>query len=300
MAADDAEVSENASHADRLSLVMDDVEARRREFRQSLQEAFKDFIEVRETQWILFENISADELSRVFQEHPVVVKAVTALCNIASRAIRRDLGFEVDTYNPRLTKAKADQLAGYVKPFLPSALALPTLEAVDDWWFIDKEMRASRGRFEKIITAELSRRTGLEFKKYHFPVIADDGTTIAYELDAAYPASGEPVEVGIDVKGISAPRDMHKRGDEITNKAQKFKKTYPTGKFGSVIHYPFEDKVNVVQRLQNPDIDGIVFAGDSRESIETAILALLPQLGLAVAEDHVPESLFDSIERMTE
>jgi hypothetical protein len=119
---------------------------------------------------------------------------------------------------------------------------------------------------------------------------------MAFELDAAHPPRGEMIEVGVDVKGISHPRDFHKRGDEIVNKAEKFKSVYPRGKFGAVLHYPFLDsRANVIQRLGHTAIDGIVFAGDNKESIENAILSLLPQLGMEVVDTTPPKSLFEEI-----
>lgn len=287
---------ETASHADRLSLVIDEALERRKVIAEALRTAFAEYIEPRQTDWIVFKNISADALAAIFLHHPAVLKPVTAACNIAGRAIRRDLGFEVNTYKPRLTQSQADQLAGYVRPFLPGALAIPALEAVDDWFFLDKELRKTRGHWERLITEVVSARSGKHFKKRLFEVLAGDGTLMKFELDAAHPATGALIQVGIDVKGISHPRDFHKRGDEIVNKAEKFKGVFPDGKFGVVIHYPFLDsRENVVQRLANPAIDGIVFAGDSKASVEIAVLALLPQLDLEVVDDGEVQSLFDQI-----
>lgn len=292
----EAEVSSTATHAERLSLVIDDARARRARIGVALRVAFEPYIEVRQTEWILFKNVTADALSAIFLTNPDVLKPITAACNIAGRAIRRDLGFEVDTYKPRLTKSQADQLAGYLRPFLPDALAIPAVEAIDEWFFVDKELRKTRGHWEKLITDELTRRSGKLFRKRKFAIADSNGRPMEFELDAAHSAASSPILVGIDVKGISHPRDFHKRGDEIVNKAEKFKTVYPTGKFGAVLHYPFMDsRDNVLQRLRNPAIDGIVFAGDSKESIELAVLALLPQLNIPVVDPTPTVSLFDDI-----
>jgi len=114
-----------------------------------------------------------------------------------------------------------------------------------------------------------------------------------FELDAAYPAIGEPISIGIDVKSISHRRDLHKRADEIVNKAEKFKSVYPNGKFGAVIYYPFDGQANVAQRLRVSVIDGIVFALDSKQTIEEAILMLLPQVGIEVHDNEPGVTLFD-------
>lgn len=39
------------------------------------------------------------------------------------------------------------------------------------------------------------------------------------------------IEHAVDVKRIEARRDIHKRCDEIVNKAAKFKRNYPRGTF---------------------------------------------------------------------
>lgn len=99
-----------------------------------------------------------------------------------------------------------------------------------------------------------------------------------FELDAATPEKGN-IQIGIDVKRIEARRDIHKRCDEIVNKASKLKSAYPQAKFGAVVHYPFiEEHVNIQNRLRSSDIEGIVFASESDESIENAVRLLLSTL----------------------
>lgn len=291
--------AEFANHAMRMSWVLPDAKQRRSTVAIELRRAFAPYIETRSTEWIRFDRMSAEALSKAFLEHPAVVKPITAICNIAGRAIRRDLGFDVDTYRPRLTPAQASQLAGYVKPFLPPGMAVPAIEAVDDWFFIDKEIRSYQGRWETLITDSLTRRTGRTFKKRKFTITdSASGKLIEFELDAALPATGEPIEVGVDVKRIGSPRDIHKRIDEIVNKAVKYKQRYPNGKFGTVVYYPFDSAgySNIVNRMNSPYIDGIVFpAGDSPDSVVEAVLMLIPQLGLTVVDDTEPPSLFDQI-----
>jgi hypothetical protein len=83
--------------------------------------------------------------------------------------------------------------------------------------------------------------------------------------------------VGVDVKRIGSPRDNHKRLDEIVNKAVKFKKKYPAGKFGAVIYHPFEPSshATIMARMLSTDVDGVAFpSGDSPASVESAVLLL--------------------------
>jgi hypothetical protein len=178
-------------------------------------------------------------------------------------------------------------------------MALPAIEAVDDWFFIDKETRSYQGRWESLITNSLTQRTGRRFKKRQFTVLdTESGKRIRFELDAALPTSGEPIEVGIDVKRIGSPRDIHKRIDEIVNKAAKFKHCYPAGKFGAVVYYPFDSATqsNIVNRMRSSDIDGVVFpSGDSPSSVVNAVLLLIPQLDLTVVDNTEPPTLFDQI-----
>lgn len=295
----EADASAYAPHAVRLAWVLDDAKQRRSTVSGELRRAFGAYVEMRQTEWIRFDAVSVDTLARAFRDHPAVVKPITAICNIASRAIFRDLGFQVNTYRPRLTLEQANQLAGYVKPFLPQSMAVPAIAAVDDWFFIDKEMRSYQGRWESLITDSLNRRTGKTFKKRKFK-IADSGSgdLLEFELDAALPARGEPIEVGVDVKRIGSPRDIHKRTDEILNKAVKFKSRYPDGKFGAVVYYPFDPagQANIASRARSSNIDGLVFpAGDAPDYVVSAVLMLIPQLGLQVIDDTEPPSLFDQI-----
>ena len=51
------------------------------------------------------------------------------------------------------------------------------------------------------------------------------------------------------MKRIEARRDIHKRCDEIVNKAFNFKHAFRGGKFGAMIYYPFVDEhANIIIR----------------------------------------------------
>ena len=288
----DDPVDEYATHADQLSWVTDDLRVRRELVSAAIRSAFADYLEVHSTEWVVFGRITADRLAQIFVSYPVLVKPILALCNIANRAVKRDLGFELQTYRPKLDAIKAAELAGYVKPFLPNAVALPVLQATDDWWFIDKSIRAQKGRWEQGVKDALTARTGRTFKKRKFVIEGEE-----FELDAAYPATGTPIEVGVDVKQIGHRRDIHKRGDEIVNKAAKFKRAYPSGHFGSVVYYPFDatEQGNIRSRLNTPNIDGLVFASDSKASVENAVMLLAPQLGPDVIDPSPPATVQEEL-----
>ncbi|MBI3944908.1 MAG: hypothetical protein HY321_03245 [Armatimonadetes bacterium] len=204
----------------------------------------------------------------------MALKPLLASCNIAARAIERDLGIRnVDTYAPRLSEDQAKVIAGYVMPFLPSYLALPALSLVDRTEFVDKEVRKGKGRWEKRILDALNRHAQVSFRKRHFEIGGEQ-----FELDAAAPAQGD-VEIGIDVKRIEARRDIHKRCDEIVNKASKLKEAFPQSRFAAVVYYPFIDEhINIQNRLRSSAVDQVVFASDSVASVENAVVMLLSML----------------------
>lgn len=195
---------------------------------------------------------------------------------MAGRAVERDLGIRnVNTYKPRLTPELTNALAGYIKPFLPSWIGIGALCQVDRLAFIDKEVRKNKGRWERCVIEALNRFSMTPFVKRKFRCGGED-----FELDAATPATGE-VLVGIDVKRIEARRDIHKRADEIVNKAAKLKTVCPGSRFGALVYYPFiSEHVNVENRLRSEAVDGVVFAGESQESVENAVRFLLPMLGV--------------------
>lgn len=289
---------EYANHAVRLSWVRDDAEARHITVAREIKNAFNGHYRIQSTEWIQFDQISAESLAKIFLDHPTLVKPITAICNIAGRAIHRDLKFKVDTYRPKLSREQARLLADYVKPFLPAEMAVPAVESVDNWFYIDKEIRSYQGRWERLITESLTSHTGRTFKKRKFSVYDDNSKKkVLFELDAALPAKANPIEVGIDVKRIGSPLDIHKRIDEIVNKADKFKKAYPAGKFGVVVYYPFEStsQAGIVSRMRSANIDGLTFAGDSPESVVESVLRLIPRLGLDVVDNTAPPSLFDQV-----
>jgi len=262
-----------ASHKEYIERVKDDADARHTEVELALREAFEKFLEVREVEVINFELIDVIVLSEILLQKPQILKPLLILTNLAGRAMSRDLGLSIDTYNPRIDSKVAAAVAGYIKPFLPPFVELPTLTRLDRIEFIDKEIRKNKGAWEKEIVEALARISGLPFKKCKF-------SQPKYELDAAYPDKGE-IEIGIDIKRIEARADIHKRCDEIVNKAQKLRSIYPNSKFGAVLYYPFiTEQGNVRARLQSSNIDGVVFASEGHENIDAAIKLLLPQLGI--------------------
>ena len=267
------------SHGDVVLALKAEAEARCAALTSALQQAFQPFIRSEAVEVVFFSEMTADHIAAAFTKFPLVVKAVLTACNIAARAIERDLGLKnLDTYKPRLSDHQAVQLAAYVKPFLPQYIAIPALCSLDQHFYVDKEMRAFKGRWEKLVLKSLNEQGREQFKKRHFEV---DGQV--FELDAATPEKGT-VLLGVDIKRIEARRDIHKRCDEIVNKANKFRVAFPQGKFAAVVYYPFIDEhLNVQHRLKAAAIEIVVFAGSVEESIDNAVQTLL--LGCEMAKE---------------
>lgn len=268
------------SHADYMGWIKAEAEARTASIRQALLEAFARFVEIREVEVINFSAMTALDLAAAIKSKPSILKPLMACCNVAGRAIERDLDIRsVDTYAPRLSDEHAAAIAGYLKPFLPQELAVPALSELDRFFFADKEIRARKGRWERTIVETLNDQSRLRFKKRKFAV-GDE----FFELDAAAPEDGL-IQVGVDVKRIEARRDIHKRADEIVNKAAKFKRAFPGAKFAAVVYYPFTvEHVNVQIRLESPAIDAICFASHLPEQIAVAVGLLVDRLGIRYSQ----------------
>lgn len=264
------------THADYMDWVRDDANSRQKTIENALRKAFSDFIEKRELEVIVFSSMTVFDLAEAIINHPLILKPLLAASNIAARSIERDLSIRnVDTYRPRLSADQAKVIAGYIKPFLPPYLEIPAFSQIDRVAFIDKEIRKRKGRWEKKVLESLNQSGSLQFHKRIFTAGGEQ-----FELDAASPRSGD-IKVGIDIKRIEARRDIHKRCDEIVNKATKLKSAFPDSKFGAIVYYPFiEEHVNVQNRLRSEDIEGVVFASEVKESIENAVKMLLPTLGV--------------------
>ena len=115
----------------------------------------------------------------------------------------------------------------------------------------------------------------LTFKKRKFETQGE-----VYELDAAAPERGS-IDYAVDIKRIEARRDIHKRADEIVHKADRLKNAYPGAKFGAVIYYPFlQEHANIQDRLRSDNIDSVVFASESEDSMDNAVSLLLAKFGV--------------------
>jgi hypothetical protein len=246
------------------------------EVETSLIQAFKKAIEYREVPFIRFGDLDAQELASAFVAYPIIIKPTLSCVNVAQRAISRDLGFDFDTYSTKITADQARILAGYVKPFLPEAIAVPALMELDRYFWTDKEMRARKGNWEISVTEAMNGASTVVFRKRMF---ACDGEE--FEIDAAYPPKGETIQIAVDVKRIESKRDIHKRADEIINKATKFKKIFPHGRFLALVYYPFPTQhINAKSRLHSSYIEDVFFAGETSSSIQAAVELMLGRLGL--------------------
>jgi hypothetical protein len=242
----------------------------------SLQEAFKDFIHKEEVDIIVFSDITVKQLAYSVINFPYILKPLLIATNIAARAIERDLGIKnLDTYEAHLTQEHALAIAGYIKPFLPDSLPLPTLTEMDRIMFEDKEIRKIKGQWEKMVVKSLNSCANVVFRKSKFQHSGQ-----VFELDAAAKNNSGIIIYAADIKRIEARRDIHKRTDEIANKATHLKAVCPKAKFGAIIYYPFmAEHGNVRDRLQSSYIDSVVFAGASADSISNAVKLLLGKLG---------------------
>lgn len=257
-----------------MKWVKESADNRQKAINIALQKAFSNYIEIREVELVVFSNMTALELAKAILEQPVILKPLLVCCNIAARAIERDLNIKnLDTYSQRLNEDHIKVIAGYIKPFLPPYLELPALSHMDRIAYIDKEVRKGKGRWERGVIVALSQHAQTHFRKRMFEAGGEQ-----FELDAAIPMEGD-IHLGIDIKRIEARRDIHKRCDEIVNKANKLKSAFSKAKFGAIIYYPFIDKhVNIQNRLRSSDIDGVFFASESNDSIENAVKLLLSTL----------------------
>lgn len=269
-------LDEYGTHAEYMEWVRTDADVRQHNIENTLQKAFGDYIEERNVKAIAFSKVSSDVLAEAIAKHPVILKPLLAACNVAARAIERDLLIKnLDTYGPKLTGAQAKAIAEYIKPFLAAYLEIRTLTQIDRIAFIDKEIRKRKGRWEWKVIDSLNRFGTLRFRKRKFVAEGEQ-----FELDAASPGSGD-IRVGVDIKRIEARRDIHKRCDEIINKGGRLKLAFPKARFGVVVYYPFaEEHTKIEDRLRSEYVDSVVFASETEDSINNAAKLLLSAVGL--------------------
>lgn len=262
------------SHHDYMSRVKADADTRQATIEAAIRKAFAGFIEKRKVEIIAFGSMSALDLAKALLAQPLILKPLLVCCNIAARAVERDLQIRnLNTYVPHLNEGHAKVIAGYIKPFLPPYVEVPSMSLIDRVSYVDKEVRKGKGRWERLVLEAINHYAETPFRKRKF-----EASGQKFELDLATPGSG-PIRAGIDVKRIEARRDIHKRCDEIVNKANKLKSVFPAARFGAFIYYPFLDEhINVQSRLGSAEIDAVVFASESKESIEDAVRMLLSTL----------------------
>jgi hypothetical protein len=254
-------------HDEYLKLVATERAKRAKEIGDTVRETLGDYVTERKTDEVHFAKVSPEKLTELLLKNPSLLKPLIAACNMGKRAIRKDLGIELDTFRPRLNEDKARQIAVYLLPSLPESIFIDGLIALDAYQWVDSAIRKVKGRWERQFGEHLRAR-GVDCKKRKFKVGNQE-----FELDLAYPSEGE-VLLAVDMKMIGHPSDKHKRGDEIVNKAVKYKGVVPHGVFIALIYYPFdEDRDSVAERVTmgGGQVSQVIFAGDDEESIAAAV-----------------------------
>jgi len=131
------------NHGDLVLKLQERANERCWDLADKLKEAFKNFIKTESLEVVFFSEMNVDDLANAFIKFPSVLKPILTACNIAARAIERDLNItNLDTYFPRLSEKQAGEIAAYIKQFLPSYIAIPALCSLDKHFYMDKEMRS--------------------------------------------------------------------------------------------------------------------------------------------------------------
>jgi DNA-binding protein Fis len=263
-------MAEYRSHDAYLQAIAVQRTKRAEEIRSVVREKLGKYVAQVEADELDLGRVSAEELRELLSAHPDLLKPLLVACNVGQRAVKRDLGFNVNTLRPRLKQAQAQQLAEFLLRSLPKKILVDSLVALDLYQWTDSAIRKAKGGWEKNIIEGLKGR-GVDCRKRKFKV---DGQS--FELDVAYPSTG-PVKVGVDVKMIGHALDIHKRSDEIKDKATLLKEQFPEATFVSVVYYPDDEgKQQVENRLRAgvTHIDRILFAGDDPASIAAVVDAV--------------------------
>jgi hypothetical protein len=141
-----------STNHDYMAEVKDAADDRQGKVEAKLAEGFAHFLRKQQLPVISFNDMTAEDLGRLFEQYPLIVKAVLFACNVAARAVERDLGIKnFDTYHPRFKPGEALALSAFIKPFLPDSLPLRTLSHLDRVAYIDKEIRKGKGNWERKI-----------------------------------------------------------------------------------------------------------------------------------------------------
>ena len=123
--------NEYASHADYMGRVAESANARTKVIDTALREALKKFIVRQQCDYIDFSKLSTGHLAEAIQQRPEILKPLLVMCNVAGRALARDLKLQVNTYRPRLKPASARRIAEYIKPFLPKTVPIEGVVLID-------------------------------------------------------------------------------------------------------------------------------------------------------------------------
>jgi hypothetical protein len=84
------------THRDYIGRIDLQVRSRQQEVEVALKDAFAGFIESRSVDVVIFSNVGVMDLANAIRTHPIILKPLLTVCNIAGRAIERDLQIKIN------------------------------------------------------------------------------------------------------------------------------------------------------------------------------------------------------------
>jgi hypothetical protein len=267
-------------HAEQLDRVRAAADARCAEVAAGAAEHLAAFCATRQTQWVQFSEMTAGQLAAVLRRSPALLKPLLELVNAAGRALERELGIVVKTYEPRLTASEAARIAEWLLPLLPEAVPVEALTALDRRAFVDKEMRRNSGNWEQEVIAALNARAA----NHVFRKAKLTGPGGRFEVDAAAMCrSTGQIAGGVDIKRINGiARDVLNRARDIRDTAVKFKTAHPGLELVAIVYYPYPQRQREAREriLAEAPVREVFFASEDPVSLDAAAVAALELLGL--------------------
>ena len=275
-----------ATHAQLLDRVRADVvEADVAATRRALVEHCRMWLTDDPEPRLRFAAMRPEDLAGLMRAAPRLTVLFTQAAMYPNRPLKRELGFELTSWEPVLASSRRLQLAKLLLPALPAELPVSALLWMYELRRTESALRHLKGQWEGLVRERLSRLTRCQVTKER-PLRAGSATQ-RFEIDAVVwrgepaaninaltDADGRPALL-VDIKRIEG-QDFSIRAGEMLAAAENCKARFPSLPVAAVLYHPHLDKHERIRyRLTAGEFDAVVFASEAPESIDDALVDVL-------------------------
>jgi hypothetical protein len=229
---------------------------------------------------VLFGRMQTEDLAGLMRASARLTVLFAQAAMYPNEVLKRELGFELASWEPLLPSSRRMQLAALLLPALPEELSLSSLLWMYEIKRTESALKQIPGRWEYIVRSRITQMSGHSITQTVLQDIGEGGK--AFEVDGVLGAGkienlqderANPL-LFVHIQRIVGPPKQSV--DSLLEKSDIMKRRFGLVPIVAILYVPDLQSQGPIQYALNAgDVDGVGFASDEITSIDDALLAAL-------------------------